>query len=95
MSTRPLRFSGQKLFVNLNGALKVEVVGGPSATLEANSVKAPVDLDLSAWAGKPVRFRFTLAKGSLYSFWVSADARGASRGYVAAGGPEFAGARDD
>jgi hypothetical protein len=94
--TRPVRFSGRKLFVNLKGSLKVEVEGTPlSATLEADSVKAAVELDLAAHAGKPVRFRFTLSKGSLYSFWVSADERGASRGYVAAGGPAFSGPRDD
>ena len=95
--TRPVRFSGKRLFVNLNGALKVEVVGTPSVskTLETDAAKAAVDLDLSPYAGKPVQLRFTLTKGSLYSFWVSADERGASRGYVAAGGPRYSGARDD
>ena len=50
--------------------------------------------DMSALAGKPVRFRFHLRNGSLYAFWVSADARGASNGYVAAGGPGFTGPKD-
>ena len=50
--------------------------------------------DLSTVAGKLVRFRFHLRKGSLYSFWVSSDASGASAGYVAAGGPGFTGPRD-
>jgi hypothetical protein len=50
--------------------------------------------DLSALAGKPVRFRFTLCNGSLYAFWVSPDASGASHGYVAAGGPGFTGPID-
>jgi hypothetical protein len=45
--------------------------------------------DLAALAGRPVRFRFTLTRGSLYSFWVSADPSGASQGYVAGGGPGF------
>lgn len=45
--------------------------------------------DLSALAGKPVRFRFTLRQGKLYAFWVSPDETGASRGYVAAGGPGY------
>lgn len=45
--------------------------------------------DLSALAGKPVRFRFHLTHGRLYSFWVSRDASGASHGYVAAGGPGY------
>jgi hypothetical protein len=50
--------------------------------------------DLSALSGKPVRFRFQLKDGSLYAFWVSAEESGASNGYVGAGGPGFAGARD-
>ena len=36
-----------------------------------------------------LRLRFHLRNGKLYSFWVAADASGASRGYVAAGGPGF------
>lgn len=51
--------------------------------------------DLSVLAGRPVRFRFTMENGDLFAFWVSPNERGASRGYVAAGGPEFAGARDE
>lgn len=50
--------------------------------------------DLAALRGKPVRFRFHLKQGSLYSFWVSPTASGESRGYVAAGGPGFTGATD-
>jgi hypothetical protein len=50
--------------------------------------------DLSSLAGTPVRFRFTLRKGSLYSFWVSPDTSGASHGYVAAGGPGLTGPSD-
>jgi len=50
--------------------------------------------DLSPVAGKPVRFRFHLRQGSLYSFWVSPNRSGASRGYVAAGGPGFIGPVD-
>jgi hypothetical protein len=50
--------------------------------------------DLSALAGKAVRFRFHLRHGSLYAFWVAPDASGGSRGYVAAGGPGFTGPTD-
>lgn len=49
---------------------------------------------LSDLAGEDVRFRFYLRSGRLYSFWVAPDARGASRGYVAAGGPGFTGPID-
>jgi hypothetical protein len=49
--------------------------------------------DLSSLAGKPLRLRFYLTKGSLYSFWVG-DAKGASNGYVGAGGPGFVNNQD-
>jgi hypothetical protein len=48
--------------------------------------------DLSALAGKPIRFRFELTDGRLYAFWVSPDKSGASRGF--AGGPAFTAATD-
>ena len=44
---------------------------------------------LSSVAGRPVRFRFHLRLGELYSFWVSHDESGASHGYVGAGGPGY------
>ena len=50
--------------------------------------------DLSAVAGKPVKLRFHLANGRLYSFWVSPERSGASHGFVAGGGPDFAGPID-
>ena len=104
LTTRLVSFRGKHLFVNSAGELQVEVLqddGKPIApftrdnceplagdkTLQAVRWKGADDL--SALAGKPVRFRFHLAKGSLYAFWVSPDASGASHGYVAAGGPGF------
>jgi len=45
--------------------------------------------DLSAISGKPVKLRFHLTNGELYSFWVSPDKSGASHGCIAAGGPGF------
>ncbi len=50
--------------------------------------------DLSSVAGKPMRLRFHLRSGALYSFWVSPDRSGASHGYVAAGGPGLTGPTD-
>ena len=50
--------------------------------------------DLSALAGRNVRFRFHLTNARIYAFWVSPDRTGASHGYVAAGGPGFTGATD-
>ena len=66
--------------------------------VRADATKQPVHwkgaTDLAALAGRPVRVRFHLRGGSLFAFWVSPDASGASRGFAAAGGPEFAGAQD-
>jgi hypothetical protein len=50
--------------------------------------------DLTDISGRPVRFRFHLTNGRLYSFWVSPDLAGASYGYVAAGGPGLTGTID-
>ena len=45
--------------------------------------------DLSGFDRMPVRFRFRLRQGKLYSFWVSKSPSGRSDGYVAGGGPGF------
>jgi hypothetical protein len=105
--TRPVRFSGRHLFVNIDapsGELRVEVLDADGRTIgpftastcvpvHDNSTCArvvwPGAVDLAAVAGRPVRFKFHLDNGALYAFWVSADTTGASRGYVAAGGPGF------
>lgn len=50
--------------------------------------------DLRTLAARTVKLRFTLTTGQLYAFWISPDTNGASRGYVAAGGPGFTGATD-
>jgi len=91
------------------GELRAEVLGPDGqpvepftrancAPLRVDKTLAPVTWkgaeDLSAVAGKPVRFRFHLRNGSLYAFWVSPAAGGASHGYVAAGGPGLTGPAD-
>ncbi|MCW5551911.1 MAG: glycosyl hydrolase family 32 [Verrucomicrobiae bacterium] len=50
--------------------------------------------NISALAGKTVRFRFHLKRGSLYSFWVSQSDNGSSMGFTAAGGPNLNGQFD-
>lgn len=50
--------------------------------------------DLSALSGRNVKLGFHLRRGSLYAFWVTPDANGASYGYIAAGGPGFTGPID-
>jgi hypothetical protein len=64
-----------------------------SVRVTGNGTRLPVTWSggaaLSRLAGTPVRFRFTLNRARLYSFWVSRSATGESAGYVAAGGPGF------
>lgn len=112
LTTRPVRFTGKYLLVNVDcpdGLLQVEVLDetgkpiGPFTRENCTSIKADMTFarvawkgvaDLSQLAGKTVRFRFHLAGGRLYSFWVSPDKSGASHGYVAAGGPGYTSHRD-
>ncbi|MBN2450780.1 MAG: glycosyl hydrolase family 32, partial [Lentisphaeria bacterium] len=104
LTTRRLRFNGRHLFVNLDGELRVDLLAGDGKTLASsepvggNGTKLRVgwqaEPDLGRFAGRTVRLRFHLARGSLYAFWVTPDPLGASNGYLAAGGPGFGGTRD-
>jgi hypothetical protein len=104
LTTRPVKFQGRHLFVNLNGEVRVEVLDEKgkvlrnSHTMSGDQTRLKVTWsdksDLSDLAGRPVKFRFHLAKGSLYAFWVTPDENGASNGYVGAGGPAFSSLRD-
>ncbi len=101
LTTRRVNFKGDHLFVNFNGELRVEVLDeagtvlARSKAISGDHTKAKVEMpELSTLVGRPVRFRFHLTRGSLYAFWVTPDAAGASNGYVGAGGPGFSGVRD-
>jgi hypothetical protein len=112
LTTRPAKFDGSRLFVNVapsGGELRVEVIDAAGAVVTGFSREECVPLtadqtlaglswrgggDLSALRGKSLRFRFHLTRGSLYAFWVSPNETGASRGYVAAGGPGYTGMVD-
>ena len=50
--------------------------------------------DLAALADRPFKLRFAMPRGDLYAFWVGKNAKGASGGYVAAGGPAYSSNRD-
>ena len=107
LTTRPLTFKGNYLFVNVDapsGELRVEVldkagkVVAPYSAARCQPISADSTMVRVEWSGvdnlaslrqQPLRFRFHLKGGKLYSFWVSADRSGASRGYVGAGGPGF------
>jgi hypothetical protein len=112
LTTRPVKFSGSRLFVNLaapGGELRAEALDqegkviAPFTRENCEPLRADQTIvevkwkgagDLSKLTGRPVKFRFYLANGSLHAFWVSKDASGASHGYVAAGGPGFTGPTD-
>lgn len=107
LTTRPVKFQGRHLFVNLNGEARVEVLdekgkvlrnsqtmSGDQTRLKVTWSDASDKSDLSDLSGRPVKFRFHLMQGSLYAFWVTPDENGASNGYVGAGGPAFNGVRD-
>jgi hypothetical protein len=102
LTTRPVRFSGKNLFVNVDsvaGELTAHLLDSHGKLLaESAPIRTDSTLhqvvwkavpDLSSWAGRPVRFRFHLRHGRLYAFWVSPTPVGPSHGYVAAGGPGF------
>ncbi len=50
---------------------------------------------LSLLAGRHIKIKFSFSKCKLFAFWIADDERGASRGYVAAGGPGFNKATDE
>jgi hypothetical protein len=91
------------------GELRVEVLTADGGTLAPFTREAcvPVRGDTTGsrveWTRattlapvrrRPVRLRFHLTAGHLYSFWISQSASGSSGGYVAAGGPRYKGPID-
>ena len=112
LTTRPVKFKGRYLFLNVDnpsGELRVEVLSKDEKPIKGFSYQDcnPIAADstirqvtwkggkeLSSLAQRPVRFKFHLRNGKLYSFWVTPDRSGASHGYVAAGGPGFKGPKD-
>jgi hypothetical protein len=83
VTTRPLIFTGSHLFVNASAAsLTTEILDGVAepASLRADPIDSTCHRlgDVSAFAGRPVRFRFTLRRGSFYSFWVASSPSGSS-----------------
>jgi hypothetical protein len=102
--TKPVKFDGKKnLFVNFKGSLRVVIFSSDGAELAVSepvtgdSTKMMIffpNFDLVKLNEKPIQFRFDLKEGEIYSFWVSEDPSGTSRGYMGAGGPDYPGGRD-
>lgn len=70
---------------------KCEVVSGDRTKHAVRWTGSP---SIASLAGTIVRFKFVLDRARLFAFWVSPSTRGESRGYVAAGGPGYAGTID-
>ncbi|MBQ0032443.1 MAG: hypothetical protein KBT68_06540, partial [bacterium] len=98
LTTRPVVFTGSCLFVNLaaaEGMLRTQILDAKTEKslvtlpeIKGDGVKLQVG-NVSAFAGRRVRLRFTVKKGELYAFWVSGDKSGRSGGYLAGGGPGY------
>ena len=101
LTTRPVTFKGKRLFVNADvaGELRAAVLDQAGAVVpgffedncaawKGDSTRQRLEwpgADLAQLADKPVRFRFAMRDGRLYSFWVTPDESGASNGYYAGG----------
>jgi hypothetical protein len=94
--TRPLIFDHKKyMFINFNGELAADIFDVENNILQSSdfikgeSTKTIVTWngfpDISSLNGKPIKIRFKLKKGDLYSFWFSDSYEGTSLGYPAAG----------
>ena len=83
--------------LDANGNVIPAFAAGNCVPVSADKTRQEVTwsgASIGSLAGQNVKFRFNLTNGSLYSFWVTASAQGASNGYVAAGGPGFTGVTD-
>lgn len=107
LTTRPVRFRGEHLFVNLaapQGELSVEALDEASRSVAVSepmrgdhtklAVRWKDGASLAARREQPTRFRFHLRNGGLYAFWVTPDPGGASFGYLGGGSPQANGVRD-
>jgi hypothetical protein len=91
--------------VAAGGSLRVEILDEAGRIIPPFSLSSAQELTAVdgtrlrvTWRGQEtletvsnaaVRFRFSLRDARLYAFWVSASSSGGSRGYLAAGGPEY------
>ena len=101
LTTRPVRFNGKFLYVNLDGpdgSLVVDLLDEQGNVIEPFSAANCVPLggdatkervvwkaggSLARLSGQTIRFRFHLARGRLYAFWVSGSENGESNGFPA------------
>jgi hypothetical protein len=93
-----------------DGQLRAEVVTQQGESVPGLSLSdcTPVTIDstramvtwgstrsLRPMSGTPLRLRFSISSGRLFSFWISPTVNGESNGFLAAGGPNYVGYVDD
>lgn len=98
------------LNAHIGGSIAVEVLDRSGRVIEpfslGNAIRVAGDgtklavrwqggASLADVANREVRFRFVLTDAQLFAFWVSRRENGSSDGFVAAGGPGYAGDRDN
>ena len=92
------------LNADASGEIRVEILDGagkviaPYAAAQCEPVKGDSTRHRVRWqttptidelSGQTVRFRFFLTRSRVYSFWVADSETARSRGYAAAGGPDY------
>ena len=93
-------FTGGQMRVEVldrSGAVIAPFTADACMPISTNGTKLAVSwgkASLADLAGREVRLRFTMTRGQLFAFWVSAKPTGESGGYPAAGGPQFSGPID-
>ena len=71
----------------IEGFTKEDCLGLKKSDSTKSMIKWKNGQDLSSLANRPVRLKFYVKDGDLYSFWISPWESGESRGYTAGGGP--------
>lgn len=92
--------SGELLSVEVQDAERQPLPGfshDDCLGFRGNSTAAEIhwrNADFASLKGDVFRLSFRLNRGDIYSFWTSKNTKGASGGYVAAGGPGLSASRD-
>ena len=71
----------------IEGYTKKEAIPFQKSNKTMEQLRWKNNKDLSQLKGQPIRLKFYMTNGDLYSFWISPWETGESRGYTAGGGP--------
>jgi len=105
LTTRPVSFTGNYLFINANAdEIKIEILDSNNNVIDKYSRQDSIPFsgdscltcmswkevdNLHALTNRPIKIRFIMTNGELYSFWISPDKNGKSNGYLAGGSPDY------